>query len=120
MTPNQLQLLTNLVYSFHAQIDEKERIKLSRAAFSDRAKEFGGEIYSKILHTIITQNIFDHLKTAALDKPQYWAELILELIHAKCMFGENFLEEDVKTHYTYWENYKVQNNFKLLTECSSS
>lgn len=110
MTDNQLILLTNLINSFHSQIPEKDRIKLARAPHVGRAKEFGGEIFNKIKNTI-SNGLFDHLKTVHLDKVDYWAELILEMIYCR----EKGIDEDIKEFYNYWITWKVQNINPLLT-----
>lgn len=109
MSDNQLTLLTNLINNIHTQIPEKDRIKLARAPHIGRAKEFGGEIYHKIKNTL-NQGLFDHLKTAQLDRVDYWAELILELIWAR----EKGLDLDVKTRYSWWINWKIQNTHLTL------
>lgn len=109
MTDNQLTLLTNLINSFHSQIPEKDRIKLARAPHIGRAREFGGEIYNKIKNTIST-GLFDHLKTAHLDKVDYWAELILELVYCR----DKGIDFNIKECYNYWVNWKVQNTHLLL------
>lgn len=109
MSPNQLTLLTNLINNIHTQIPEKDRIKLARSPHVGRAKEFGGEIYQKVKNTL-DQGLFNHLKTAQLDRVDYWAELIIELIWAR----EKGLDLDVKTRYSWWINWKIQNTHLTL------
>lgn len=105
MTDNQLILLTNLINSIHAQIPEKDRIKLARAVHVGCAKEYVPEVYNKIKNTITNVGLFDHLKTPYLDKVDYWAELILEMVYCR----EKGIDFDVKEHYNYWISWKVQN-----------
>jgi hypothetical protein len=115
MTSNQLNLLTNLVESFGAQIPAADKMRLDRAQFIENVKASAPDIYAKILNTITTQGLFDHLKTIYLDRAEYWAELILELIWTR----QNNLENCVQTRYNYYRDYKIQRINKQLVNKSN-
>jgi len=116
MSPNQSALLVNLVESFLAQIPAADKTKLGRTQFVDHVKSTAPDIYAKILNTIVTQGLFEHLKTIYLDRPEYWSELILELIWAR---ETNNLEITPETQYNHWKNYKLQRVNKQLMDQSN-
>lgn len=105
MSDNQINLVTNLILAVQAQLTEKERTKLCRAAHVGRAKEYSKEAYQKINNTL-NQGIGEHLINTSLDRIEYWAEFIVEMIY----FREKNIDIDIKTHYSYWNTWKVQNH----------
>jgi len=116
MTDNQLNLLSSIIEQFYSQVPEQELVKLSRAPHFDRVKDYVPAVYSKILSSI-NQGVFDHLKTHHLDRVEYFAELILEMIYAKKVS----IDIVVKDRYTYWKNWKVQRiNLKLKDKHQTS
>lgn len=110
MTNNQLILFNNLVNQFAAQIPPAELSLLYRALTIENVKEAAPQVYTKILQTINSQNITPHLLTLELDRAEYWAEFLLEMI----WMAKNRIEIDTKTRYSYWIIWKIQRVEKLL------
>jgi predicted amidohydrolase len=111
MTDNQLNLINQIVTQFAAQTPENERIKLSRTICIDHVKEQNPALFQKIKNSIERGGIINHLNTPHLDDCLCcWAELILELIWAR----EKGLDLDVKTRYSWWIDWKIQNTHFTL------
>ncbi len=112
MTDNQIQLFNNLVNQFATQIPAPELSLLNREINIEKVKEAAPQVYNKILQTINGQGIAPHLLTAELDREEYWAEFLLEMIWTK--EKQNNPELDTQTRYSYWKEWKVQRiNLKL-------
>lgn len=113
MNKLQINLIKQLIDAILLQLSDKETTILKRVLIPDLCRLNLPEVYIKILNTI-NQGIINELKTPELDRAEYWAEFILEIMWAKV----NKLEEPIQNRYNYWRSYKIQNFNKLLKDKS--
>ena len=110
MTENQTSLINNVTnYLLNSVITESEKIKLGRTHCVSTCYQHT-DLLNKIYEFVKTNDLERHLLTSSLNRLLYWIEFILEIVYIKI----KSLDISIKERYSYWTNWKIQNNFKLL------